>query len=305
MNLECVYYVVGGDKRSCFQSLALAGRGYKVFHFDPYDADLLRHSSVTIISGSSGIGFKRLIEGECMAPAGTLRTSLVLPVPVTKDGEFITGRTLLTVSAVADTADSFDTVFGGVIPTEIINSCRTPDCAFDYMKDDEVALANAVATAEGAIFDADEMSDVNISGSTCLVTGFGRCAKVLAGKLARWGADVIVMARSRAQRNEAMLNGCKVKSFDDVDIYGCVFEGVDFCFNTVPAPVVGEELLSKLPAHAVVIDIASKPGGVDFDYCSEHGIRWTHSLGIPGRLSPKTSGEILATATVGRIDRAN
>lgn len=302
MNLECVYYVVGGDKRSCFLSLSLAERGYKVFHFDPYDADILRHMSVTIISGSAGIGFKCLIEGECAAPAGTGKTALILPVPVSKDGEFINGRTLLTVAAIADCAGSFDRVFGGVIPEEIAGSSKHPDCLFDYMKDEKIALANAVATAEGAVFDADEMSDVNISGSTCLVTGFGRCARVLAEKLARWGADVIVMARSRTQRNEAMLRGCKVMSFDDAEIYGCVLGGVDFCFNTVPAPVVGEELLDRFPAHAVVVDIASKPGGVDFEHCRALGIRCTHSLGIPGRLSPKTSGVILADATMKHIN---
>lgn len=305
MNLECVYYIVGGDKRSCFISLALEKRGYKVFHFDPYDADLLRHSSVTIISGSAGIGFKRLIEGECMAPSGAKSTALILPVPVTKDGEFINGKTLLTVAAIADAAGSFDRVFGGIVPDEIAGGCRAAACVYDYMKDDEVAMANAVATAEGAIFDADGMSDINISGSTCLVTGFGRCARVLANKLARWGADVIVMARSRTQRNEAMLCGYKVMSFDDAGIYGCVFAGVDFCFNTVPAPVVGEELLQSFPPHVVVVDIASKPGGVDFDYCSGHGIRYNHSLGIPGRLSPKTSGEILAAATVGKAAPSN
>ena len=43
MDMDCVYYVVGGDRRSCYMSLTLAEKGYNVFHFDPYDADLLRH----------------------------------------------------------------------------------------------------------------------------------------------------------------------------------------------------------------------------------------------------------------------
>jgi len=71
---------------------------------------------------------------------------------------------------------------------------------------------------------------------------------------------------------------------------------VDFCFNAVPARVVCEDILSLLSRHAVVIDIASMPGGVDFDYCKEHDIPYKHSLGIPGKLSPKTSGMILADA---------
>ena len=39
MDMDCVYYVVGGDRRSCYMSLTLAEKGYNVFHFDPYDAD--------------------------------------------------------------------------------------------------------------------------------------------------------------------------------------------------------------------------------------------------------------------------
>ena len=49
--MDCVYYVVGGDRRSCYMSLSLAEKGSNVFHFDPYDADLLRHSPVTIFRG--------------------------------------------------------------------------------------------------------------------------------------------------------------------------------------------------------------------------------------------------------------
>jgi len=62
--------------------------------------------------------------------------------------------------------------------------------------------------------------------------------------------------------------------------------------------VICEDILSQFHQGAVVVDIASMPGGVDFDYCKEHDIPYRHSLGIPGRLSPRTSGIILADAAV-------
>ncbi len=169
---------------------------------------------------------------------------------------------------------------------------------FDFLADDVVAARNAVATAEGAVCDAEVLSDINIDGSLCLVTGFGKCASALAKRLASWGADVIVMARRPKQRNDAALIGYKVMSFEDIPIYRHILSEVDFCFNTVPARVVCEDILSLLSRHAVVIDIASMPGGVDFDYCKEHDIPYKHSLGIPGKLSPKTSGMILADAVI-------
>ena len=61
-------------------SLSLAEKGSNVFHFDPYDADLLRHSPVTIISGASGVGFRRLIEGECASPSVEMLKAIILPV---------------------------------------------------------------------------------------------------------------------------------------------------------------------------------------------------------------------------------
>ena len=110
--------------------------------------------------------------------------------------------------------------------------------------------------------------------------------------------NVIVMARRPKQRSDAALIGYKVMSFEDIPIYKHILSEVDFCFNTVPARVVCEDILSLLSRHAVVIDIASMPGGVDFDYCKEHDIPYKHSLGIPGKLSPKTSGMILADAVI-------
>lgn len=298
MDMDCVYYVVGGDRRSCYMSLTLAEKGYNVFYFDPYDADLLRHSPVTIISGASGVGFRRLIEGECASPSGTGLKAIVLPVPVSRDGEFINGRTLLTVSSVLECSGEFDVVFGGGIDKYMPDENESGPYVFDYLADDEVAEKNAIVTAEGAICDAESLSDVNIDGSLCLVTGFGKCAKPLAKRLAAWGADVIIMARRPKQRNDAALCGYKVMSFEDIPIYRHLLADVDFCFNTVPARVVCDDILSQLCKGAVVIDIASMPGGVDFEYCKEHEIPYRHSLGIPGKLSPKSSGIILADAAI-------
>ncbi len=296
--MDCVYYVVGGDRRSCYMSLSLAEKGCNVFHFDPYDADLLRHSPVTIISGASGVGFRRLIEGECASPSAERLKAIILPVPVTRDGEFVNGRTLLTVNSILECSTEFDIVFGGGIGKYMSDTNETGPYVFDFLADDVVAERNAVATAEGAVCDAEELSDINIDGSVCLVTGFGKCARALARRLSSWGADVVVMARRPKQRGDAALCGYKVMSFEDVPIYGHVLSEVDFCFNTVPARVICEDILSQFHQGAVVVDIASMPGGVDLDYCKEHDIPYRHSLGIPGKLSPRTSGIILADAAV-------
>src|SRR5690606_13676270 len=59
---------------------------------------------------------------------------------------------------------------------------------------DEIAVANSVPTAEGAVRLAMERLPVTIHGSKALVLGFGRCGTTLARLLDAMGADVGVVA---------------------------------------------------------------------------------------------------------------
>jgi dipicolinate synthase subunit A len=316
VEVKKVFYVVGGDKRSCYLALNLAKRGNLVYHFDPFCADVERGSGVIMISGSSGVGFSKLI-GDTCACNDCQKKILILPVPVTKDGEKIFGKTDITLMDVKKELAGFDCVFGGNITDDIrehekdssecqINEHKKDSTEdhishiFDYMKDDDIARKNAIATAEGAIMDADSLSEVNISESKCLVTGFGRCGMVLAEKLASWGAEVTIIARRKSQREEAVKRGYLAMPFCGNNILEKI-NHADFIFNTVPGMVIDEEFIENLKETAVVVDIASLPGGVDFKACELRGIKYSHSLSIPGKLSPKTSGDILAEATLAWI----
>ncbi len=57
-----------------------------------------------------------------------------------------------------------------------------------------------------------------------------------------------------------------------------------------------KERLEKVSQEVTIIDIASSPGGVDYSATKEVGINATLCLGLPGKYSPKTSGEILVNA---------
>ena len=60
------------------------------------------------------------------------------------------------------------------------------------MKDESIAVFNAVATAEGAILEAMLHKQTNIHHSRTLVLGYGRCGKVLSEKLKGLSAHVTV-----------------------------------------------------------------------------------------------------------------
>ncbi|MCX8046818.1 MAG: dipicolinate synthase subunit A, partial [Anoxybacillus gonensis] len=48
------------------------------------------------------------------------------------------------------------------------------------------------------------------------------------------------------------------------------------------------------PAHTLIIDLASKPGGTDFRYAEKRGIQALLAPGLPGIVAPKTAGQIVA-----------
>ena len=133
----------------------------------------------------------------------------------------------------------------------------------------------------------------NIESSKIIVTGYGCCGKAIAKRLDALGARVTVLARRSEVRKQAKRDG---------------FYAVDFAFgpeeamgavmlvNTVPAPVVTRLMIRELPRDAYILDIASDPGGCDFDCAKESGILADLVLGIPGRFSPKASAYILARA---------
>lgn len=279
------FVVVGGDLRCHYLVLYLKEQGYPVFTWKvPELAD-------------TGEKLQDII-GNLKTDDTLKETGLLLPVPVTKDGIHINGCSGLTAEALAFMVGDFGLVCGGVISQELTKACAESGIpCHDYMKDDCVALKNAVATAEGAITESFMMSDINIENSKCLVTGYGRCGRVLAQKLLRMGAEVTVTARSVEACIKAAMGDChtillnQLASCEKPDTF-------DFCYNTIPAPVLDRAVLSKLRPDVVILDIASKPGGTDFAYLDEQGICYKHSLGIPGRYSPKTSGEILGEAVL-------
>ena len=59
--------------------------------------------------------------------------------------------------------------------------------------------------------------------------------------------------------------------------------------NTVPSLVITQDILESMSKEAVILDIASKPGGTDFVYAAEKGISAKLALGLPGIYSTKSS----------------
>ena len=75
----------------------------------------------------------------------------------------------------------------------------------------------------------------------------------------------------------------------------------DVIFNTIPVPVLTGAVLDKVPPGALIIDLASAPGGVDFQRAANIGVKAILAPGLPGKVAPKTAGRILAKVITGLL----
>src|SRR5699024_7709233 len=105
------------------------------------------------------------------------------------------------------------------------------------------------------------------------------------------GAEVSVSARSI--RDLARINE---RGLTPIPL-GELFEHVNDCdllISTVPAQVIKKHAIQQLPRHGMIIDLASVPGGTDFEYAEQRGIKAILAKSLPGIVAPKTAGKILA-----------
>ncbi len=157
--------------------------------------------------------------------------------------------------------------------------------------EEELALLNAIPTAEGAIQKAMELSPVTVHGSTALVVGLGRCGGALARAMQGLGARVRVLVRRRECAALAFSAGYRpyyIAEGEDA------LTGADFIFNTAPAPLLTAALLKQVKKEALILDIASAPGGVDFAAAALYGLTALLLPSLPGQAAPRTAGLNLA-----------
>ena len=159
----------------------------------------------------------------------------------------------------------------------------------DLYGTEPLTTANAVPTAEGAVALALEHSPVTLHGSRCLVIGFGRVGKVLAEKLRALNAEVTVAVRKDG--DEALAEAMGLHT-DRTGSYRHGLGQYDFLFNTVPAPTLSNAQLDLLAPDALLIELASKPGG----FSPEHRANCLNAPGLPGKFAPKTAGTLYANS---------
>jgi dipicolinate synthase subunit A len=182
---------------------------------------------------------------------------------------------------------------GSLTPRWVEAGVRQGYIIIQYAEDDTIAVPNAIPTAEGAVQLAMEQLPITIHGSRVLVIGFGRVGSTVARTFNGLGAQVTVAARRPELLARAKNMGCNTVSH--TAFTGLLAE-MDIIINTVPARVLEADQLARLLPEVLIIDLASAPGGIDFEAAGALGRKVLFAPGLPGKVAPKTAGAILAKA---------
>jgi len=281
------FTVIGGDLRQVHLASLLSSDGYSIL----------------------AVGLDRDVEispniVRCKSAAEAVQKSscVILPLPFTVDG--------ITVNApFARSPVPLEEIWGAANDNTIITGGKFSEKAWDisrhhgfklidYYDREELAILNTIPTAEGAIQIAMEELPITIHSAKCLVTGYGRVSKMLCLDLKSLGANVTACVRRYSD-----IAWIKTMGYEALHMSKLaeIINRFDVVFNTVPAVVLTEAVLSNVKRDCLVIDLASKPGGVDFETAGHLGIKTVWALSLPGKVAPITSGAIIKDTIINII----
>lgn len=208
---------------------------------------------------------------------------IVCPIPFSKDGINVNNEKI-TIEELIKIAGKDKIIITGAIKSELKQKFNENEIKFyDLMDYEEFSVMNAIATSEGAIKKAIEMTDYTLNSSNVLILGYGRIGKILAHNLSGFGAEIYCEARNK--KDIALI---KSMGYNDVDLNELdnILPKVDIIFNTIPSMMLDSKRLDLLKENICIIDLASVPGGVDFEYAAKKKINTCWYLAIPSKDSP-------------------
>lgn len=273
--------VIGGDERY-FEVIALLGENNAHIDLVGYQ-NIEFHQNTTKHHDLTTINFNTV-------------DAIILPVTGCSDSghvslNFPNDKVTLTTSIIECTKESC-IIYAGTANTHLKHlATETSRKLTTLFTRDDVAIANSIPTAEAALEIAMAHTDFTIHDAHVLVTGFGRVGITTARLFHQVGANVTVTARNNADfaRIKEMrltpLHHDQLTQTNHIDIF----------INTVPALLFTEKVIDSMKESAIIIDLASAPGGTDFEVAEKRNITAILALGLPGKVAPKTAGSIIAT----------
>lgn len=276
MNRKNKILIAGGDYRQTYLARFLLKYFDKIYTIGFNQT--LKFDEITVLEDISDLNEKIDI--------------LILPPVTTNDGVTVNTpfyNKNLYINEVLQHLNNRAKIYGGNISANLFSRLSSSGYyVSDYLKDEKFILENTVPTAEGALMIALEETPFVIYGAKTAVLGYGRVGSATASLFRNTGADVYIFDRKQEKRIHAQSQDLTALEFDDKKLFDC-----SIIINTVPCMVLDSQKLRKIKKEALIIDLASKPGGVDLEYAKQRGLNVIWALSLPGKVAPVTSGEII------------
>lgn len=274
------YLVLGGDLRNVKLAEMLADDGNRVFSFGQDRSDEILDDG-------------RIEKCNSLKSALENAQIIVGPVPFASNEEFIntpfSHDKILIKDLMKSNKDKI--LITGSIKDNIKSLLDEKYMdVIDIMKRDDLAILNTIATAEGTIEVAIKNTDKILQGSRVLVLGFGRVGKIVANKFSKMSAFVTCAARKVSD-----LAWIKAYGYNSLNIYDLLYDlkEFDIIINTVPQTILKEKELKHVDSEALLIDLASSPGGIDGKMATSMGLNFIWALSLPGRIAPSSSAKFI------------
>lgn len=268
--------VIGGDLRIIKLSEMLAKDGFEVY-----------------VYGMENINKENVIECKSIEEVVNKTDIVVGPIPLSSNGETINApfsNAKIYLEKLVENLE--DKIFiAGSIKQEFNKLTEGKKIqVIDILKREELSVLNSISTAEGAIQIAINETSKTLHGTNVLVMGFGRIGKILAKMLDGIGANVSCEARKNTDLAWIKAYGYKPININELsDNLG----NNDIIINTIPYVLLDKENITKIKKDALVIDLASAPGGVDKEAIKQAQIKFIWALSLPGKVAPITSAQFI------------
>lgn len=182
-------------------------------------------------------------------------------------------------------------VFSGNLSKETLNRFSSFNIdVVDIMKIEEFAILNAIPTAEETIKIIIENMKKMIHNTKCLIMGYGRIGKVLAKKLSGLSVNVTCLVSNDIEKTWCEVDGYSWIEFKNIKDNNIILKKYDIIINTIPRIILTHEL-SEVQKDTLVIDLASKPYGIDRKVVKKEKLNFIEALGLPGKSAPITVAE--------------
>ena len=280
------FAVIGGDKRTEHLAAQLLRDGHRLRSFA-----LERAALPPEISRES-----------CLQSCVYGADCVLLPLPAERGGRLHAPLSAeeLGMPALIEALWPGQLLIGGALQEETVTAAlRGGLRVADLLRQPALAVGNAALTAEGAIGRLIEHSERALWGGRALVLGWGRIGRILALRLSALGAQVTVAARSARDRAMAEALGCAAADYAGLD---GILGDFDFIVNTVPARVLTEGMLCLIRPDALLLELASPPGGFDRTLAQNIGLHAVAAPGLPGETAPEAAALLLQKAVYAAIE---